>query len=78
MDPSIRIIKNALKTNPIGETDNCVWFISEIGIIALCKSKRKIEFSKIEVEALEIFIDLSKEEKEKYEIEGSNIYLFYS
>ena len=72
------IIKNSIKNQPIGETDNFTWFICDIGIFAVFKSDLNISEFKILNEALSIALDLSKEEKEFYLIEGKKIILFYS
>ena len=78
MDSSQLIIKNSIKNEPIGETDNFTWFISEIGIVALSKTNKNIPELKILSEALSISLDLSKEEKEFYLIRGEKVILFYS
>ena len=78
MDTSELLIKNSIKNQPIGETDNFIWFICEIGIFAIFKSNINIPEIKILSEALCIALDLSKEEKEFYLIEGKKIILFYS
>ena len=78
MDASILIIKNSIKNEPIGETKSFIWFICEIGIFAIFKSNLNISEIKILNEALSISLDLSKEEKEIYFIEGKKIILFYS
>ena len=78
MDASILIIKNSIKNPPIGETRNLIWFICEVGIFAIFKSNVNISEIKILNEALSISLDLSKEEKEMYFIEGKKIILFYS
>ena len=78
MDPSELIIKNSIKDKPIGETENFMWFICDIGIFAVFKSNDDIPEIKILSEALSISLDLSKEEKESYLIEGKKIILFYS
>ena len=78
MDASELIIKNSIKNQPIGETKNFIWFICEIGIFAIFKSSIKIPEIKILNEGLSISLDLSKEEKEFYFIEGKKIILFYS
>jgi len=78
MDASILIIKNSIKNQPIGETKNLIWFICDIGIFAIFKSNLNISEIKILNEALTISLDLSKEEKEIYFIEGKKIILFYS
>ena len=78
MDASKLIIKNSIKNQPIGETKSLIWFICEIGIFAIFKSNLNISEIKILNEALSISLDLSKEEKEIYFIEGKKIILFYS
>ena len=78
MDPSEFIIKNSTKNQPIGETKNLIWFICDIGIFAIFKSDINIPEIKILNEALSISLDLSKEEKETYFIEGKKVILFYS
>ena len=78
MDAAELIIKNSIKNQPIGETKNLKWFICDIGIFAIFKSNINITEIKILNEALSIALDLSKEEKEIYFIEGKKIILFYS
>ena len=78
MDASILIIKNSIKNQPIGETKSLLWFICDIGIFAILKSNISIPENKIIHEALSIALDLSKEEKETYFIEGKKVFLFYS
>ena len=78
MEVSELIIKNSIKNKPIGETRSFVWFICDIGIFGIFKSKVNIPEIKILNEALSISLDLSKEEKEIYFIEGKKIILFYS
>jgi len=78
MDVSELIIKNSIKNQPIGETTNLIWFICDIGIFAIFKSNISIPDIEIFNEALTISLDLSKEEKEIYFIEGKKIVLFYS
>ena len=78
MDSAEFIIKKSIKNQPIGETENFIWFICDIGIFAIFKSNINIPENKILSEALFIALDLSKEEKEFYLIEGKKIILFYS
>ena len=78
MDASELIIKNSIKNQPIGETKNFIWFICDIGIFAIFKSNINIPETKIINEGFSIALDLSKEEKEFYFIEGKKIILFYS
>ena len=78
MDPSELIIKNSIVNQPIGETENFIWYICEIGIFAIFKSNKNILEDKILGEALGLALDLSKEEREYHLIEGKKIILFYS
>ena len=78
MEASELIIINSIKNQPIGETKNLIWFICEIGIFAIFKSDINIPEIDILNEALSISLDLSKEEKEFYFVEGKKIILFYS
>ena len=78
MNFSEEIIKNSIKNKPIGETDNFIWFISDIGIVALLKKNKDIPENKILNEAFDIALDLSKEEREFYLIDEKKITLFYS
>ena len=78
MDSSEFIIKNSIEDQPIGETENFIWFICDIGIFAIFKKNINIPENKILSEALFIALDLSKEEKEIYSIAGKKIILFYS
>ena len=78
MDSSEFIIKNSIEDQPIGETENFIWFICDIGIFAIFKSNINVPENKILSEALFLALDLSKEEKELYLIEGKKIILFYS
>ena len=78
MNPSEFIIKNSIKNAPIGETENFIWFICDIGIVAMFKFNINIPEVKILNEALSISLDLSKEEKENYLIEGKKVVLYYS
>ena len=78
MDSSEFLIKKSIKDQPIGETENFIWFICDIGIFAMFKSNINVPEIKILSEALCIALDLSKEEKEIYFIEGKKIILFYS
>ena len=78
MDSTQLIIKSSIKNKPIGDTDNFTWYICDIGIVALFKSNKVIPEPKIINEALGIDLDLSKEERESYLIEGKKIILFYS
>ena len=80
MNSTNDFIIDALKDEPIGETFHFVWYITDIGIAALFKGNEnfKIYNLYVEKEAKNISIDISKEEKEYYEIENKKLFLFYS
>ena len=80
MDSTSDLIIDSLKEEPIGETDHFIWFITDIGIVALFKRKESSEAysSKVEIEANKIGLDISKEEKEYLKIKERQLFLFYS
>ena len=80
MNPTFDLIIDALKEEPIGETDHFVWFITVIGIAALFKRNENYEFynSIVEIEANKIALDITKEEKDYVKIEEKKLFLFYS
>ena len=80
MDSTCDLIIDSLKEEPIGETDNFIWFITDIGIAALFKGKKNFETysSNVEIEANKIALDITKEEKEYLKIKERQLYLFYS
>ena len=43
MDLTYSLIIDFLKDEPIGVTDHFIWFIRDIGILALSKQKAKFE-----------------------------------
>ena len=43
MDSTCDLIIDSLKEEPIGETDNFIWFITDIGIVALFKREENFE-----------------------------------
>ena len=77
MTSSEDILIEAVKDIPLGETDNFLWFITIIGILAL-KKDNKVENCFPEKEAFEISLDLSKEEKKYYELNKKKLILYYS
>ena len=77
MNYSENIILEALRDKPIGETNSFVWFITNIGILALHKNKNSNDKFP-ERESAAINLDLSKEEKEFYSINNEKLILFYS
>ena len=80
MDPTCNLIIDSLKEGPIGETDHFIWFITDIGIVALFKREQNYEIysSNVEVEANKIALDITKEEKEYLKIKERKLFLFYS
>ena len=80
MNSTCDLIIASLKDEPIGETDHFIWFITDIGIVALFKRKENFETysSNVEIEANKIAFDITKEEKEYLKIKERQLFLFYS
>ena len=80
MDSASDLIFDSLKEEPIGETDHFIWYITDIGIVALFKRKKSFETysSIVEIEANQIALDITKEEKEYHIIKAKQLFLFYS
>ena len=80
MDSTSDLIIDSLKEKPIGETDHFIWFISDIGIVALFKREENFETYNlnVEIEANKIALDITKEEKEYLKIKDKQLFLFYS
>jgi len=80
MDSTCDLIIDSLKEEPIGETDHFIWFITDIGIVALFKREENFEIysSNVETEANKIALDITKEEKEYLKIKERQVFLFYS
>ena len=80
MDSTCDLIIDSLKEDPIGETDHFIWFITDIGIVALFKKDENFEAysSNVEIEANKIALDISKEEKDYLKINERKLFLFYS
>jgi len=80
MDSTRDLIFESLKEEPIGETDNFIWFITDIGIAALFKGEQNYETCSlnVEIEAKKIGLDITKEEKEYFKIKEIKLFLFYS
>ena len=80
MDSTSGLIIDSLKEEPIGETEHFIWFITDIGIVAVFKKEQNYEIysSNVEIEANKIGLDITKEEKEFLKIKGKKIFLFYS
>ena len=80
MDSTCDLIIDSLKEEPIGETDHFIWFITDIGIVALFKREENFEAYSlnVEIEANKIALDITKEEKEYLKIKERHLFLFYS
>ena len=80
MDSTSDLIIDSFQEEPIGETDHFIWFITDIGIVALFKKDENFEtyLSNFEIEANTIALDISKEEKEYLKIKDRQLFLFYS
>ena len=80
MDSTCDLIIDSFKEEPIGETDHFIWFITDIGIVALFKREENFETysTNVEIEANIIALDITKEEKEYLKIEEKRLFLFYS
>ena len=80
MNSTCDLIIDSLKDDPIGETDNFIWFITDIGIVALFKRQQnfKTYSSNVEIEANKIALDITKEEKDYLKINDRQLFLFYS
>ena len=80
MDSTCDLIVESFKEVPIGETDHFIWFITDIGIVALFKTEENFETytSNVEIEANKIALDITKEEKEYLKIKERQLFLFYS
>ena len=80
MNSTCDLIIDSLKEEPIGETEHFIWFITDIGIVALFKKDDNFETysSKVEIEANKIALDITKEEKEYLKIKERQFFLFYS
>ena len=79
MDPLHSLIRESLNQQPIGQSNNFIWFISEIGIAALLKEHIKSLSSLDPIkEAFELDLDLRKEEKQLIKLDEKQVFLFYS
>ena len=79
MDATCELIIDSLDEEPIGETDHFIWFITDIGIVALFKKEENLETysSIVESEANKLALDISKEEREYLIINEKQLFLFY-
>ena len=80
MDSTSDLIIDSLKEESIGETNHFIWYITDIGIVALFKRKENFDTysSNVEIEANKIGLDITKEEKEYLKIKDKQLFLFYS
>ena len=80
MDSTSDLIIDSLKEEPIGETEHFIWFITDIGIVAVFKKEQNYEIysSNVEIEANKIGLDITKEVKEYLKIKEKQLFLFYS
>jgi len=80
MDSTSDLIIDSIKEEPIGETDHFIWFITDIGIVALFKREENFETysSNVEIEANKIALDITKEEREYFKTKERKLFLFYS
>ena len=80
MDSTSDLIIDSLQEEPIGETNHFIWFITDIGIVALFKKDENFETysSNVEIEANKIALDISKEVKDYLKIKERQLFLFYS
>ena len=80
MNSTIDLIIDSLKDEPIGETDHFIWYVTDIGIVALFQRKESFETysSNVEIEANKIGLDITKEEKEFFKTKEKQLFLFYS
>ena len=80
MDSTCDLIIESLNEEPIGETDHFIWFITDIGIVALFKREEDFETysSSVENEANKIALDITKEERDYLKIKERQLFLFYS
>ena len=80
MDTTCDLIIDSLKEEPIGETNHFIWFITDIGIVALFKREENFETCRLNVEneANKIGLDITKEEKEFLKLKEKQLFLFYS
>ncbi len=80
MNSTEEFLLDSFKENPIGNTDHFTWFITDIGVVALFKEAENDEIynSNVEIEANNIALDITKEEKEYIQINDKKLFLFYS
>ena len=79
MDPLHSLIRKSLNQMPLGQSKNFEWYITDVGIAALAKDEN-LSISSLDPikEAIELDLDLSKEEKQLIKLEEKQVILFYS
>jgi len=79
MDPLHSLIRKSLNQMPLGQSKNFKWYITDIGIAALAKDNH-MSISSLDPikEAIELDLDLSKEEKQLIKLDKKQVILFYS
>ena len=79
MEPIHSLIRDSLNQQPIGQSKNFEWFITEIGIAAIMKEQKQSIYNLDPIkEAIELDLDLSKEERQIIMLDEKEILLFYS
>ena len=79
MEPLHSLIRDSLNQQPIGQSKNFEWFITEIGIAAVMNDQNKGTSNLDPIkEAIELDLDLSKEERQIIRLDKKEILLFYS
>ena len=79
MEPIHSLIRDALNQEPIVQSKNFEWFITEIGIAAIMKEQKQSIYNLDPIkEAIELDLDLSKEERQIIMLDEKEILLFYS
>ncbi len=77
-----KLLEDALNEAEIAETQKFLWYVTPIGIAALCKIKlsqlSSIYHEDAVKEALEVGLDLTREESEEHYLEKGWLILFYS
>ena len=80
MNSTEEFLLDCFKEKPIGNTDHFTWFITDIGVVALFKEGENDEIynKNVEIEANNMALDITKEEKENLQINDKKLFLFYS
>ena len=79
MEPIHSLIRDSLNQPPLGQSKNFEWFITEIGIAAIMKEQKQSIYNLDPIkEAIELDLDLSKEERQIIMLDEKQILLFYS